>query len=49
MGGFIIVIMSKIHLVLVIFLSALIYFSCLLLFKFLTKEDKVILLQLIRK
>ena len=49
MGGFIIVIMSKIHLALVIFLSALIYFSCLLLFRFLTKDDKVVLLQLIRK
>jgi len=49
MGAFIVVIMSKLHLVLVIFLSALIYFSCLLLFRFLTKDDKVILLQLIRK
>ena len=49
MGAFIVVIMSKIHLVFIIFLSALIYFSCLLLFKFLTKDDKVILLQLIRK
>jgi O-antigen/teichoic acid export membrane protein len=49
MGGFIIVVMSKLHLLLIIFLSALIYFSCLLLFRFLTKDDKVILLQLIRK
>ena len=49
MGGFIIVIMSKIHLALVIFLSALIYFSCLLLFRFLTKDDKAVLLHLIRK
>ena len=49
MGGFIIVIMSKIHLALVIFLSAIIYFSCLLLFRFLTKDDKVVLLHLIRK
>jgi O-antigen/teichoic acid export membrane protein len=49
MGAFIVVIMSKLHLTLVIFLSALIYFSCLLLFKFLTKDDKAVLLQLIRK
>jgi O-antigen/teichoic acid export membrane protein len=49
MGAFIAVIMSRLHLVLVIFLSALIYFSCLLLFRFLTKDDKAVLLQLIRK
>jgi O-antigen/teichoic acid export membrane protein len=49
MGTFIVVVITKLHLVLIIFLSALIYFSCLLLFRFLTKEDKVILLQLIRK
>jgi O-antigen/teichoic acid export membrane protein len=49
MGAFIVVIMSKLHLILVILLSALIYFSCLLLFRFLTKDDKVILLQLLGK
>ena len=49
MGAFIVVVIAKLHLVLIIFLSALIYFSCLLLFRFLTKDDKVILLQLIRK
>jgi O-antigen/teichoic acid export membrane protein len=49
MGVFIVLIMSKLHLVLVIFLSALIYFSCLMLFRFFTEDDKVILLQLVRK
>lgn len=49
MGVFIVVVIAKLHLVLIIFLSALIYFSCLLLFKFITKDDKVVLLQLIRK
>ena len=49
MGVFIVVVIAKLHLVLIIFLSALIYFSCLLLFRFLTKDDKIILLQLIRK
>ena len=49
MGAFIVVVIAKLHLVLIIFLSALIYFSCLLLFRFLTKDDKVILLQLLGK
>jgi len=49
MGAFIVVVITKLHLVLIIFLSALIYFSCLLLFRFLTKDDKVVLLHLIRK
>ena len=49
MGTFIVVVITKLHLVLIIFLSALIYFSCLLLFRFLTKDDKVILLQLLGK
>ncbi|MFQ5685581.1 MAG: flippase [Candidatus Scalindua sp.] len=49
MGAFIVVIMSKLHLALIIFLSALIYFSCLLLFRFFTKDDKMILLHSIRK
>jgi len=49
MGTFIVVVITKLHLVLIIFLSSLIYFSCLLLFRFLTKDDKVILLQLLGK
>ena len=49
MGTFIVVVITKLHLVLIIFLSALIYLSCLLLFRFLTKDDKVVLLQLLGK
>jgi len=49
MGAFIVVVIAKLHLVLIIFLSALIYSLCLLLFRFLTKDDKVILLQLLGK
>ncbi len=49
MGAFIVLILTKLHLVLVIFLSALIYFSSLLVLRFFTKDDKVILLHLIRK
>ena len=47
MGAFIVVVIAKLHLVLIIFLSALIYFSCLLLFRFLTKDDKVLFLKLL--
>jgi len=49
MGTFIVLTTAKLNLALVIVLSALTYFTCLLLFRFFTKEDKVILLQLIRK
>ncbi|ODS32215.1 MAG: polysaccharide biosynthesis protein [Candidatus Scalindua rubra] len=49
MGAFIVVILTKLNLAFVIFLSALIYFSCLLLFKYFTNDDKVILMHLIRK
>ena len=49
MGTFIVLILTKLHLALIIFLSALIYFSSLLVLRFFTKDDKVILLQLIRK
>jgi O-antigen/teichoic acid export membrane protein len=49
MGAFIVVVMAKLHLVLIIFLSALIYFSCLLLFRFFTNEDKRIFLPLLGK
>jgi O-antigen/teichoic acid export membrane protein len=49
MGAFIVVVMSKIHLILVIFLSALIYFFCLLFFRFFTNEDKRIFLPLLGK
>ncbi|MFQ5714321.1 MAG: flippase [Candidatus Scalinduaceae bacterium] len=49
MGAFIVVILTKLNLAFIIVVSALIYFSCLLLFKHFTSDDKVILLQLIRK
>ncbi len=49
MGVCIVSILIKLHLVLVIFLSALIYFSSLLVLRFFTEDDKVILSHLIRK
>ncbi len=47
MGMFIAVIITKLHLALIIFLSALIYFSCLLILRFFTKDDKVFFLHLL--
>lgn len=49
MGAFIILVAAKLNLAIVIALSALTYFTCLLLFRFFTKEEKLILLHLIRK
>ena len=49
MGTFIVLATAKLNLAFVIVLSALTYFTCLLLFRFFTKEDKVILMHLIRK
>jgi O-antigen/teichoic acid export membrane protein len=47
MGAFILVILAKLNLVLVVCISALIYFSCLLLFKYFTSDDKMILMHLL--
>jgi O-antigen/teichoic acid export membrane protein len=47
MGAFIVVILTKLNLVLVVCISALIYFSCLLLFKYFTGDDKVILMHVL--
>jgi O-antigen/teichoic acid export membrane protein len=47
MGAFILVILAKLNLVLVVCISALIYFSCLLLFKYFTGDDKVILMHVL--
>ena len=49
MGTFIVLTTARLNLAFVIVLSVLTYFTCLLLFRFFTKEDKVILLHLIRK
>ena len=49
MGAFIVVILTKLNLAFIIIVSALIYFSCLLLFKYFTNDDRVILMHLIRK
>ena len=49
MGTFIVWANSKFNLAFVIVLSVLTYFTCLLLFRFFTKEDKVVLMHLIRK
>ena len=49
MGTFIVLATAKLNLAFVIALSALTYFTCLLLFRFFTNEDKVILMHLIRK
>ena len=49
MGVFIVLTNAKLNLAFVIILSALIYFTCLLLFRFLTKDDKLILLYLLGK
>jgi O-antigen/teichoic acid export membrane protein len=49
MGTFIVLATAKLNLALVIALSVFTYFACLLLFRFFTKEDKLILLHLIRK
>ena len=47
MGVFIVVILTKLNLAFIIIVSALIYFSCLLLFKFFTNDDRVILMHLL--
>ncbi len=47
MGAFIVVILTKLNLAFIIIVSALIYFSCLLLFRFFTNEDKVILMHML--
>ena len=49
MGTFIMLATAKLNLAFVIALSALTYFTCLLLFRFFTKEDKLIFMHLIRK
>jgi O-antigen/teichoic acid export membrane protein len=49
MGTFIELATAKLNLALVIALSVLTYFTCLVLFRFFTKEDKMILIHLIRK
>jgi len=49
MGTFIVLTTAKLNLTLIIALSVLTYFTCLLLFRFFTKEDKLILLHLIGK
>ena len=49
MGTFIVLTTARLNLAFVIILSALTYFTCLLLFRFFTKEDKMILIHLIRK
>jgi len=49
MGAFIVLAAAKMNLAVVIVLSVLTYFTCLLLFRFFTKEDKAILMHLIRK
>jgi len=49
MGVFIVLTTAKFNLALVIILSALIYFICLLLFRFFAKDDKLILLNLLGK
>jgi O-antigen/teichoic acid export membrane protein len=47
MGAFIVVILTKLNLAFIIIVSALIYFSCLLLFKFFTNDDRVILMHML--
>jgi O-antigen/teichoic acid export membrane protein len=47
MGVFIVLTTARLNLALVIILSAFIYFTCLLLFRFFTKDDKLILLHLL--
>jgi len=49
MGTFIVWATAKFNLAFVIVLSVLTYFTCLLLFRFFTKEDKVVFMHLIRK
>ena len=49
MGTFIVWANAKFNLAFVIVLSVLTYFTCLLLFRFFTKEDKLILMHLIQK
>ena len=49
MGTFIVLATAKLNLAFVIVLSALTYFTCLLLFRFFTKEDRMILMRLIRR
>jgi O-antigen/teichoic acid export membrane protein len=49
MGAFIVLATAKLNLAFIIILSALTYFTCLLLFRFFTKEDKVIFMHLIRR
>ena len=47
MGTFIVLVAAGLNLVFVIILSALTYFTCLLLFRFFTKDDKLIFLHLL--
>ncbi len=47
MGVFVVLTTSKLNLAFIIIISALIYFTCLLLFRFFTKDDKLILLHLL--
>jgi len=49
MGTFIMLATARLNLAFVIVLSAITYFTCLLLFRFFTKEDKIIFMHLIRK
>ncbi|HJO55690.1 MAG TPA: polysaccharide biosynthesis C-terminal domain-containing protein, partial [Candidatus Scalindua sp.] len=49
MGTFIMLAAAKLNLAIVIFLSVLTYFTCLLLLRFFTKEDKIIFMHLSRK
>ncbi len=49
MGAFIVLTTAKLNLAFAIVLSVLTYFSCLLLFRFFTKEDKMILMHLIQR
>jgi O-antigen/teichoic acid export membrane protein len=49
MGTFIVLATAKLNLAFVIVLCVLTYFTCLLLFRFFTKEDKVILMHLLGK
>ncbi len=49
MGVFIVLITERLNLAIVIVLSALIYLACLLMFRFFTRDDKLILLNLLGK
>ncbi len=49
MGVFIVLTASKLNLAIVIILSALTYFACLLMFRYFTRDDKLIFLNLLGK